>query len=152
MHTATGQVEIQVPASAVWKTFSKDWVDLFPKLLPNIFSSIQIMEGDGGVGTVVMLKFGPGVHGGIEYQKEKIVEMDEEKRSIALEVLEGGHRELGFSYYKARFEMKETGDHSTAIECTVEYETVQGDPVVTHTTESALFVFKAIENYLSSKS
>ncbi|GLJ33406.1 hypothetical protein SUGI_0672360 [Cryptomeria japonica] len=101
------EVELGVPATAVWKVFTKDLVDVFPKLLPNIFTSIQLLEGDGGVGTLFLFKFGSDAHEGITYQKEKVVEKAEGKYIIAVEVIERGLRQMGYSYHKTRFEITE---------------------------------------------
>lgn len=146
------EVEIKVPASTVWQVFTKDFIDLFPKLLPNVCADVQILEGDGGVGTVLLFNFGAGVQKGITYQKERIVEKDEEKRIVALEVVEGAHKQLGFSYCKTTFQMKENGESSTVIHCSVEYETIEGKPISMHTTEATLALFKGIESHILSKS
>ncbi|GLJ33407.1 hypothetical protein SUGI_0672370 [Cryptomeria japonica] len=150
VHKTSWEVELGAPASAVWKVFTKDFVDVFPKLLPNSFTSIQLLEGDGGVGTLFLFKFGAAVHKGMTYQKEKVVEKDEGKHIIALEVIEGGHRQMGFSYYKTRFEMKDKGESSCVIHCNIEYETVSGEPVTTLTADASKVVFKAIESHILS--
>lgn len=61
VHKTSWEVELGVPASAIWKVFTKN-VDVFPKLLPNIFTSIELLEGDGRVGTLFLFNFGAGNH------------------------------------------------------------------------------------------
>ncbi|XP_059064127.1 phytohormone-binding protein CSBP-like [Cryptomeria japonica] len=146
VHTTSCEIELGVPASAVWKLFTKDLIDVLPKLLPNIFTSIELLEGDGGVATLFLSNFGPAVHKGMTYQKEKVVEKDEGKHIIALEVIEGGHRQMGFSYYKTRFEMKDKGESSCVIHCNIEYETVSGEPVTTLTADAKTGFFDSSKN------
>ncbi|KAH9288869.1 hypothetical protein KI387_032986 [Taxus chinensis] len=151
VHKTSGQVQVGAPASAVWKAFTKDFLDLFPKLLPNMITSIEVLEGDGGVGTLLLFNFGADVPKGITYQKERVVEKDEGAHIIAMEVIEGGYRQMGFGYYKTRFEMKDEGESSCVVDCTLEYETASGErDLNTLTIDSVVVVLKAIENHLLS--
>lgn len=43
-------------------------------------------------------------------QKEKIVELDEAQRKIELQVIEGGHLNLGFTTYGTFFKLTGTGE------------------------------------------
>ena len=51
-----------MPAAVVWETYGTLQLDkLLVKLLPNVVRDLQVMEGSGGVGTLVSLTwFHPG--------------------------------------------------------------------------------------------
>lgn len=83
------------------------------------------------------------------YQKEKISELDESLHRIALEVIEGGHLNLGFSYYNTIFQLTATGEVETLIDVTVAYESeTEDDALPSKTTSSTLAFIKNLENYL----
>ena len=59
MTTATIEIEIPTsfPAEKVFKAFS-DFDNIAPKVNPQVFKSINIIEGSGGVGTKRLFTFG----------------------------------------------------------------------------------------------
>ncbi|MFS7924487.1 putative Bet v I/Major latex protein [Helianthus anomalus] len=62
MSTASFQIEIasSFPAEKVFKIYG-DFHIITPKVNPQVFKSIEIIEGDGGVGTIRLLTFGDGL-------------------------------------------------------------------------------------------
>lgn len=54
------QTEVSVGLEAIWAVLSKDFITVVPKVLPHIVKDVQLIEGDGGVGTVVIFNFLPG--------------------------------------------------------------------------------------------
>ncbi|GMH18479.1 hypothetical protein Nepgr_020320 [Nepenthes gracilis] len=117
------ELEIQVPASKAWALYgtlrlSRLCEEKFP-----IFEEIRLVEGDGGVGTILQLVIVPGVEGAHSC-KEKFTKIDEEKRLKESEVIEGGFLELGFTLYRVRFEVIEKGEDDSAciVKSTIEYE------------------------------
>ena len=57
------------------------------------------------------------------YQKEEIVELDESFHRIALQVLEGGHLNKGFSFYMTTFQLTAIAEQETLVDVTVSFET-----------------------------
>lgn len=60
-----GQVTVdtvlEVPANAVWDVYrGLELGRLVDQLLPDVIGRVQVVEGDGGVGTVVKVSFPPG--------------------------------------------------------------------------------------------
>lgn len=52
--------EIDVPAGVVWETYGTlELSKQIAKLLPNLVQNIQVLEGDGGVGTVLAITLAP---------------------------------------------------------------------------------------------
>ncbi|CAJ1934087.1 unnamed protein product [Sphenostylis stenocarpa] len=114
--------ELHVPASEAWDLFGTLRIgQLVAQELPQLFQSVEITEGDGGVGTVLKLTFAPGVPGPGDY-KEKFTKIDNEKRIKETEVVEGGYLELGFTLFRVRFEVIEKGEESSIFKGTIEYE------------------------------
>lgn len=57
--------ELEVPASAndVWAIYSSpDFPKLLKKLVPDILESVEYVEGDGHLGTVIHLVYVPGTY------------------------------------------------------------------------------------------
>ncbi|KVH99091.1 Bet v I domain-containing protein, partial [Cynara cardunculus var. scolymus] len=84
------------------------------------------------------------------YQREKIVEFDESRHQIALEILEGGHLDHGFSSYTTGFMLTAVGEAETLIDIQVLYETKPEHIHVPGETIKATFHYiKCLENHLS---
>jgi hypothetical protein len=55
------EFETGLPAADVWEVYGGLLVgDLIPQLLPQVFSKVELVEGDGGVGTVLLVTYPPG--------------------------------------------------------------------------------------------
>ena len=54
------EVASSVPADKVFKVLS-DFDNIAPKVNPQLFKSIEKIQGDGGVGTIKLFTFGDGV-------------------------------------------------------------------------------------------
>ncbi|XP_061981049.1 norbelladine synthase-like isoform X1 [Populus nigra] len=117
---------VQAPASAVWSAYrGLELGRLTDKLLGHVVGKVEVIEGDGGVGTIVKLTFPvsmilSGTSGG--FMKEIFRIMDDEKRVKETEVIEGGYIDLGFDVYRIRLEIIEKDAESTIIRSTVKYE------------------------------
>uniref|UniRef100_A0A0D9W5Y5 Bet v I/Major latex protein domain-containing protein n=1 Tax=Leersia perrieri TaxID=77586 RepID=A0A0D9W5Y5_9ORYZ len=88
-------VEVKSPADKLW-TALRDSTDLFPKIFPQQYKSIETVEGDGkSAGTVRLLKYTEGVPM-VTFAKEKVEVADDEKKVVSYSVVDG---EL-VSFYK----------------------------------------------------
>ncbi|KAF5942920.1 hypothetical protein HYC85_020562 [Camellia sinensis] len=54
------QVKVQVGVEEFWKALAKDFRFVIPKIMPNIIKDVELIEGDGGLGTVFLFNFGSG--------------------------------------------------------------------------------------------
>ncbi|KAL6291835.1 hypothetical protein ACE6H2_009345 [Prunus campanulata] len=126
---AIGQVshelEVNVSASEAWDLYgSLELAKFVEQELPNLIEKVELIQGDGGVGSILKVTFasGSGVH------KEKFTKVDHEKRVKEVEVIEGGLLELGLSLYRVRFEIieKVEADYSSSscciIKTTIEFD------------------------------
>ncbi|KQJ83035.1 MLP-like protein 423 [Brachypodium distachyon] len=88
-------VEVKSPADKLW-TALRDSTELFPKIFPEQYKSIETVEGDGkSAGTVRLLKYTEGVPM-VTFAKEKVEMADDEKKVVSYSVVDG---EL-VSFYK----------------------------------------------------
>jgi hypothetical protein len=55
------EFETGLLAADMWEVYGGLLVgDLIPQLLPQVFSKVELVEGDGGVGTVLLVTYPPG--------------------------------------------------------------------------------------------
>ncbi|KAK2970315.1 hypothetical protein RJ640_017046, partial [Escallonia rubra] len=120
--TVSEEIEVNVPASKAWEVYSTvELTKMAAEGLPDIFEKIEVVKGDGGVGTVLKLTFLPGTQAFSSYT-EKFTIVDDAKRVKEAEVVEGGFLDLGFNLYRFRFEILEHGENSCITKGTVEYD------------------------------
>ncbi|XP_010908499.1 norbelladine synthase [Elaeis guineensis] len=116
------ELEVGLPASEVWEVYGTlRLAQLVVELLPHVIQKVDVIEGDGGVGTVLKVTFAPGTPG-VQFYKEKFVKVDNEKRVKEVLVVEGGFLDLGFRSVLFRLENIEKDSNSSFIKSTIEYE------------------------------
>lgn len=49
---------VGVGVEALWRAMAKDTVTVIPKIMPSIVRSIEVIEGDGGLGSVLLFNLG----------------------------------------------------------------------------------------------
>lgn len=57
---ARGQAKVGVGVEVLWRALSKDLRFVLPKVAPNLVRDVELLEGDGGLGTIMRFHFGPG--------------------------------------------------------------------------------------------
>ncbi|KAL6651303.1 hypothetical protein ACP70R_010228 [Stipagrostis hirtigluma subsp. patula] len=116
------ELAADVPASELWAIYGTlRFVELVHQLLPQVLHKVDVVRGDGGVGTVIQVTFPPGNPGPQSY-KEEFVKIDDENRVKEAAAIEGDILNIGFLKYVTRFEIIEKGPGSSVIRSTVEYE------------------------------
>lgn len=58
--TYDSEVTSSIPAAKLFKAFILDGDSLLPKVLPQAIKNVEILEGDGGAGTIKLITFGEG--------------------------------------------------------------------------------------------
>ncbi|XXG59717.1 hypothetical protein AAC387_Pa04g1751 [Persea americana] len=145
---ARGQAKVGVGVEVLWRALSKDLRFVLPKVAPNLVRDVELLEGDGGLGTIMRFHFGPDVSH-MTQQKERIVELDESQLRIGLQVIEGGHLNLGFTSYGTFFKLTGTGDIETLVDFKVRFDAVTEDESLPAKTASSTLAFiKHLEDYL----
>ncbi|CAL9089347.1 unnamed protein product [Musa textilis] len=149
--TLCHELEVGLPAGQVWEVYGTlRLAQLVVELVPNVLQKVDVVEGDGGVGTVLHVTFATGTSGP-QFYKEKFVKIDDEKRLKEAIVVEGGYLELGFLSFLVRFEIidKEEGV-SSIIKSTIEYEVAEehaGNASLV-TTAAVAAIAEAVSGYL----
>ncbi|KAI3955220.1 hypothetical protein MKW98_020853 [Papaver atlanticum] len=60
--TLTSEFYVAAPAEDLWDVIgSKDAYKTIQMLVPGMFEKLEILEGDGGTGTVLVVVFSPGM-------------------------------------------------------------------------------------------
>lgn len=54
------QVKAGVDMGAIWNALTQDMRFIIPKIVPNLVKEVEVVEGDGGLGSVLLFKFGSG--------------------------------------------------------------------------------------------
>ncbi|KAJ8646744.1 hypothetical protein MRB53_008492 [Persea americana] len=135
----------------LWKAMAKDSHNLMPKLLPDIISSIVILQEDGGVGTIRQSNFSPAIKE-FSYWKDRVDAVDDQKHIFKYSVIEGGL--IGKKVKSTSFELKfnEATDGGSVCKLSGEYETIEDRlPTEEETKEmigGMIGMFKAVEGYL----
>ncbi|KAL3756010.1 hypothetical protein ACJRO7_002966 [Eucalyptus globulus] len=114
------ETEVKVGAGKAWELYGTLKLVLLAK---QEFSHTicDVLEGDGGVGTVIKLNFGS-----LSYT-EKYTKVDHERRVKETEAIEGGFLDMGLSLYRLRFEViGKDEEESCVIKSTIEYEVADG--------------------------
>ncbi|KAE8789927.1 S-norcoclaurine synthase [Hordeum vulgare] len=116
------EYEADAPAAELWGLYGTlRAAELLPELLPQVLSKIELVSGDGDVGTILQLTFAPGIPG-LETYKEKFIKVDNENYIKEAQTIEGDILKLGFLYYMVRFEIIAKGPSSSLVRSTIVYE------------------------------
>ncbi|KAJ0848643.1 putative (S)-norcoclaurine synthase [Helianthus annuus] len=118
--TLSEEVEVKVPASKAWALYGT--LEIGKLVVGKVLEAVDLIEGDGGPGTILKLTLKPG----FPYYKEKFTKVDNENMIKETEVVEGGFLDVGFTLYRIRFEIKENPNDDTGSSClqklTIEYD------------------------------
>eukprot|EP00250_Pteridium_aquilinum_P019785 c2456_g1_i1 orf=512-985(-) len=140
-------IELKVSATTLWATIKSP--DIVPKLMPQYVSGCEYVEGDGGVGSIRLMTFGPAAADFVTFSKEKIEVLDEEGKKLVYSVIDG---ELlnHFKSYRVCVEVVEGAtDNGCTVNWILEYEPNNPEmPPPEISKEGAINTFKAFEAYL----
>ncbi|KAI9123129.1 hypothetical protein K1719_006018 [Acacia pycnantha] len=125
--------------------------NLIPKVVPHAIQSTEILQGDGGAGTIRKINFGPGSP--YKNATHKVEAVDKEKLVYRYSVIEGDA--LSDKYEKITYETRlEASDNGgSVIKGTIKYVT-KGDnnkvdeQEVKANKDKASGLLKAVEAYL----
>ncbi|XP_059077745.1 MLP-like protein 423 isoform X2 [Cryptomeria japonica] len=150
-HSASWDAELNVPAKQIWKAF-ENCANIFPKLMPKHFKSIEVLEGDGiNHGSVRLIKYGEGFQMAT-YKLEKIESLDEANMTTTHSVLSG---EIMHKYKTYKLTLKVSPgvrSGTCVVKWVIEYEPAHEGEVVhpENAKETAVHTFKVLEEYLLS--
>ncbi|KAM5568857.1 major allergen Pru av 1 [Rosa sericea] len=136
-----------IPPARLFKAFVLDADIFIPKIAPQAVKSFEILEGDGGAGTIKKITFGEGST--YSYVKQRIDSIDKENFAYSYSLIEGTPDSIEKICYETKLVASGSG---TIIKSTSEYH-VKGDVEIKEEDvkarkEKASHLHKAIENYL----
>ncbi|XP_009346220.1 major allergen Pru ar 1 [Pyrus x bretschneideri] len=139
-----------IPAPRLFKAFILDGDNLIPKIAPQAIKSTEIIEGDGGVGTIKKVTFGEGSQYG--YVKQRINGIDKDNFTYSYSMIEGDT--LSDKLEKITYETKliASPNGGSVIKTTSHYH-AKGDVEIKEEhikagKEKASGLFKLLEAYL----
>ncbi|MGI4421821.1 pathogenesis-related BetVI family protein [Klebsiella pneumoniae] len=82
------EIPSSIPADKMFKAFVLEGDSIIPKVLPHAITSVETLEGDGGVGTIKLTTFGEGsMHKSV---KHRVDGLDKENFTYSYTIIEGG--------------------------------------------------------------
>ncbi|KAL3753032.1 hypothetical protein ACJRO7_000429 [Eucalyptus globulus] len=91
-----------IPRARIFKAAILDADNLLPKVLPQAIKSVEVLEGDGGPGTIKLMTFGKGSQ--YKTAKHKVEALDKENFTYCYSIIEG--EVLGTTFEKISYEVK----------------------------------------------
>ncbi|CAM8883653.1 hypothetical protein QQ045_018993 [Rhodiola kirilowii] len=137
-------VEVKISPEKLWDTL-RNSVTVFPVAFPELYKTIEVLEGDGkSPGSVRLLTFTEG--NPFLVSKEKIEAVDDEKKTVTYSVIDGDLMKY-YKSYKCHIFVEPKGEGSL-VKWTCDYEPVVEDPnEPVMIKEFAVKTFKDIEEY-----
>ncbi|KAL5542659.1 hypothetical protein UlMin_010369 [Ulmus minor] len=139
-----------IPPARLFKAFVLDADNLIPKIAPQAIKSAEIIEGNGGPGTIKKITFGEGSQ--FNYVKHQVEGIDNDNFTYNYSLIEGDA--LSEKIEKISYETKlvASADGGSIIKNTSKYHTVGDVDIkeehVKEGKEKASGLFKLIEGYL----
>ncbi|GLU08440.1 hypothetical protein SLE2022_253530 [Rubroshorea leprosula] len=144
------EVTTAMPPAKMFKAFVLDADHLIPKIVPQAIKDVELVEGNGGPGSIKKITFGEGSQ--FKYVKHKIDGIDKENFTYSYSVIEGDA--LMNTLEKICYETKFVAapDGGSICKSSSKYYTI-GDIEIKEEDikagkEKALGLFKAVEAYL----
>ncbi|KAK1269186.1 MLP-like protein 423 [Acorus gramineus] len=145
-----GKLELEVvtksSADKFWGAI-RNSSELFPRIFPEQFKSIEIVEGDGqSVGSVRLVKYAEGVPI-VTFTKEKLEIADEENKTVSYTVIDGELATL-FKSFKATLHVVPRGE-GALVKWNIEYDKASDEvPDPNLVQETAKKTFTDLDEYL----
>ncbi|KAG6431300.1 hypothetical protein SASPL_109379 [Salvia splendens] len=144
------EIPSSISAAKIFKAVVLDVDTLVPKIMPQAINNVEVLEGDGGVGTIKLIHFGEGSQ--YKSVKHRVDAIDKENLTHSYSIVEGDV--LGEAIESITYHVKivPTEDGGSICKKRSVYNT-KGDAVISEEKikegkESASAMFKAIEAYL----
>ncbi|XP_044484300.1 major strawberry allergen Fra a 1-2-like [Mangifera indica] len=144
------EVITKIPPVKIFNALILDGDKLIPKIVPQAIKTVELIEGDGGPGSIKKITFGEGSQ--FDYVKHKVEALDKENFIYSYSVIEGDA--LMKSLEKITYEIKlaSSADGGSICKSISKYYTI-GNFAITEEQikagkEKSSGLFKATEAYL----
>ncbi|XP_022879723.1 major allergen Pru ar 1-like [Olea europaea var. sylvestris] len=146
------EITSSVPAARMFEAIVLDSDNLIPKIMPRAIESVEILEGDGGVGTIKLVNFGEDSQ--FKSVKYHVDALDTENFTQSYSILEGEVLMGIFESITYHIEILANADGGCICKSRSIYNT-KGDVQITEEKikegkEKTMAMFKAIEAYLQA--
>ncbi|XP_034684872.1 major allergen Pru ar 1-like [Vitis riparia] len=144
------EITSSIPPAKMFKAFILDSDNLIPKILPQAIKCVEIIEGDGGPGSIKKITFGEGSQ--FNYVKHRVDGIDKENFTYSYSVIEGDALMGTLESISYEVKLVASPNGGTMCKSTSKYHT-KGDFEITENQikagkEKAKGLFKAVEAYL----
>ncbi|PSR92535.1 Major allergen Pru ar like [Actinidia chinensis var. chinensis] len=144
------EIPSSIPPAKMFKAFVLDGDTLIPKILPQAIKNVEILEGDGGAGTIKHITFGEG--SAYKSVKQRVDAVDKENFTYSYTVIEGDVLMGTFESISYHIKIVASPDggsicknrsiYNTKVDAQVTEEEIKSGK------EKASGMFKALEAYL----
>ncbi|GLT32560.1 hypothetical protein SLA2020_072190 [Shorea laevis] len=148
--TYTQELSCPINAARMFKALMIDSNKLIPQLLPQFIKSVDLIQGDGGAGSIEQVNFTEATH--YRLVKHRIDELDKENLVCKYTMIEGDAlgEKLEYISYEVKFE--DGGDGGSVCKMTSNYHTVGEFEIkeeeIKAGKEKAVGIYKVVEAYL----
>lgn len=148
--TFTHDYSSPVAPSRMFKALITDSRTLLPKLLPQFIKEVNVIQGDGGAGSIEQVNFDEAAP--FKYVKHRIDEVDNDNLVCKYTMIEGGP--LGDKIESIAYEVKfeATSDGGCLCKMISKYNVIGGfelnEEEIKEGRESSIGVCKVVEAYL----
>ncbi|KAH7843334.1 hypothetical protein Vadar_015324 [Vaccinium darrowii] len=144
------EVPCSIPPARIFKAFVLDADTLIPKIMPQVFKSVETVDGDGGAGTIKLITLGEGY--AYKTLKHRIDAIDKENFTYSSTVIDGPELMDNFESISYQTKIVAGPDGGSIYKIRSIYQT-KGDAQVNEEDikagkDKASFLFKAVEAYL----
>ncbi|CBI22933.3 major allergen Pru av 1 [Vitis vinifera] len=148
--TYESEVTSSVPPAKMFKAAILDSDNLIPKIRPQDIKSVEILQGQGGPGTIKKIHFGEGRK--FKSMTHRVDAIDKENFSFSYTVIDGDVLTSGIESLSHEVKVVASPDGGCIFKNTKKYHTKAGVEIseehVKGGKEESLALFKAIEAYL----
>ncbi|MBA0585391.1 major allergen Pru ar 1 [Gossypium raimondii] len=151
--TKEAEVSTPLPPAKAFKAFAVDIENLMPKVAPQTVKSVEVLEGNGGPGTIRKITFAEG-HG-LSHAKHKVDVLDKDNLVYAYTVMESDFFNNKIEKISYDIKFVAAADGGSTVKVAATFYTA-GDTEVTpdlmaqikEASEKRALVMKAIESYV----
>ncbi|KAI5654234.1 hypothetical protein M9H77_31421 [Catharanthus roseus] len=148
-------IELKTSADKVWSSI-KDYVVLFPKVFPDIYRSVEVLEGDGkSAGSLRKVTYHPTGEGMTQAAMTmfRVEFVDEENKVICVKMVDGDVLKQYKKFVdKMAVRAKEGGEDGSVVTYTIEYEKISEDtPDPLHIKDYSIDLFHKLDAYLQEE-
>ncbi|KAJ4794213.1 MLP-like protein 423 [Rhynchospora pubera] len=144
------EVEVKSAPEKFWEAI-RDSTELFPKIFPEQYKTIELLEGDGkSVGSVRLVKYAEGTPV-VTFAKEKVETVEVENKMVSYSVIDGEILNL-YKNFKATLQViPKPGAEGCLVKWTLEFDKASDEvPEPELIKEAAVKTFHGLDAYLQN--